>query len=247
MKRWDGRKLLLNEQTEQRNDSDWHYWNVDGFFIFSDKTQPPKNVPHARKKKKETLFGLAHFITAPGFKYLKQKMFPSYKIIISWVKNKHVICWHTGGTPWDIFSLSKTRSEIQSKSRAQPIGSRCPWQQQHQLEEPLVPSFTHGWPWLADGVLRLHCLHGNIASSLLGEGEKEGKEERRHPPRRYLSIIHPLSLSACRMCVVGVWSTCMCARFSTLVTIGWYRRGEGVQTGAIITLGGAMHPATPCL
>lgn len=36
-------------------------------------------------------------------------------------------------------------------------------------------SFTQGRLQLAESGLRLHCLHGNIASLLLREGEKEGK------------------------------------------------------------------------
>lgn len=52
---------------------------------------------------------------------------------------------------------------------------------------------------MADSVSRLHCLHGNIASLLLREGEKEGKRggDFRSDVTSVLFILCPRVLAEC--------------------------------------------------
>lgn len=75
---------------------------------------------------------------------------------------------------------------------------------------------------------------------------KRREEGRRLSLRRYLCIIHPLSLTAWRMCVDVLTGVCFYVGLS-LEVIGWDWRGDWGETGAIIALSSAMHAATLCL
>lgn len=66
---------------------------------------------------------------------------------------------------------------------------------------------------------RLHCLHGNIASLLLREGEKEGKGggDFHSDVTSVLFILCPPS--ACRKCVDVLTGVCLCVSMLGLVWV----------------------------
>lgn len=128
----------------------------------------------------------------------KMKPSTSHKVIIShsWEKGSIFTTeahrWRASSHPPP--NKNKIRNPI--KERLQPIRFQVLWQQQRQIEPPLVARFTGGasnWLRASGGFI---ASMATLLPYCLGRW-KGGEEGRRLSLRRYLCIIHPLSPRAC--------------------------------------------------